>query len=313
MERIARATANTEVRGATRSLLSIVVDPSPRSSALAYPGLRTALSPGVAPSPGSATVLERSRCATVAAHFLGAFRVSIDGTAVDTGSSRRTRNLIAYLLAHRRAYVPRDVLMEVFWPGADPDSARNNLHVGLSGARRVLRAVCSQPVVERHFEAYRIASSVAVWTDVEQFEKDCAAAHAAVRAGDAAAAARHCEAACQLYQGDFLADEPYLEWAAERREGLRLRALEMQSRLVQVYAARGDHGPASVLGRRILATDPCNELVHRRLMSCYAASGQRHLALLHYHQMADTLWEILRVRPSAETTALYERLRQPRP
>lgn len=259
-----------------------------------------------------ATVLKRPRSATIIAHFLGAFRASIDGTVVDTGSSRRTRNLIAYLLAHRRAGVPRDVLMEVFWPGAAPDSARNSLHVGLSGARRVLHAACPQPVIERRFETYRIAGSVAVWTDVEQFEEDCAAAHAARRADDPAAAARHCEAACQLYQGDFLADEPYLEWAAERREGLRLRAVEIQSRLVQVYAARGEYGPASVLGRRILVTDPCNEQVHRRLMSCYAASGQRHLALLHYQQMAATLWQTLQVRPSAETTSLYERLRQPR-
>jgi DNA-binding SARP family transcriptional activator len=244
------------------------------------------------------------------AHFLGAFRVAVDDNLVDTVSSRRTRNLIAYLLVHRRTAVPRDVLMDAFWPGAEPVSARNRLHVALSGARRVLRAACPEPVIERRFDAYRIAGTFEVWTDVEQFEQTCVAGQAADRAGDSAAAARHYEAASQLYEGDFLAEEPYAEWAMARKDGLRLQAVEIQSRLVEIYAGRRDYGPASLLGRRILAIDPCNEQVHRWLMTCYAGSGQRHLALFQYHQMAETLWENLRVRPSAETTALYERLRR---
>jgi SARP family transcriptional regulator, regulator of embCAB operon len=244
------------------------------------------------------------------AHFLGTFRVAVDGNLVDTASSRRTRNLIAYLLSHRRVPVPRDVLMDAFWPGAEPASARNRLHVALSGARRALRAACPEPVIKRQFDAYRIAGSVDVWIDVEQFERSCAAGKTADRAGDAAAAARQYEAASQLYEGDFLDEEPYAEWALARKNGLRLLAVEIQSRLVEIYAGRRDYGPASLLGRRILTIDPYNEQVHRRLMTCYAGSGQRHLALLQYHQMAETLWENLRVKPSAETAALYEQLRQ---
>jgi DNA-binding SARP family transcriptional activator len=244
------------------------------------------------------------------AHFLGTFRVTVDGNLVDTVSSRRTRNLIAYLLAHRRAAVPRDVLMDAFWPGAKPALARNRLHVAVCCARRALRAACPEPVIERRFDAYRIAGSINAWIDVEQFERTCAAGKAADRAGDTASAASHYEAACQLYGGDFLAEDPYAEWALERKDELRLLAVEIQRRLVEIYAGRRDYGPASLLGRRILTIDPYNELVHRQLMRCYAGSDQRHLALIQYHQMAETLWENLRVRPSAETTALYEQLRK---
>lgn len=246
------------------------------------------------------------------AHFLGTFRVTVDGNLVNTVSSRRTRNLIAYLLAHRRAAVPRDVLMEAFWPGVEPARGRNRLHVALNGARRTLRTACPESVIERQFDAYRIAASIDVWADVEQFEQACVAGKVADRAGDTKTAAREYEATCQLYEGDFLAEEPYAEWALERKNGLRLLAVEIQSRLVEIYAGRRDYGPASLLGRRILAIDPYNEQVHRRLMKCYAGSGQRHLALLQYHQMAETLWENLRVRPSAETSTLYEQLRQQR-
>lgn len=257
-----------------------------------------------------ATVLKPSRRVTLTAHLLGTFHLAIDGNLVDVASSRRVRSLIAYLLAHRRAPVPRDVLMEVFWPAADPISARNSLHVALSGVRRVLRAAWPEPVVERCFDAYRIAGSVDVWIDVEAFERACATAQVADRTGDIEVASRAYEAACQLYEGDFLADEPYTEWTLTRRDGLRLLAVQVQSRLVEIYTGRREYGLASVLGRRILTMDPCNEAAHRRLMACYAVSGQRHLALFQYHQMAMTLWETLGVKPSAETSALYHRLRQ---
>jgi DNA-binding SARP family transcriptional activator len=245
------------------------------------------------------------------AHFLGTFRVSIDGTPVDTASSRRTRNLLAYLLTHRRVAVPRDVLMDVFWPTAHPDAARNSLHVALSGVRQALRAASPRPVIERRFDAYQIVSSIGVWTDIEQFEIACRAGRRADRTGDSSAAAREYEAAGQLYDGDFLANDPYVDWASPVRERLRLEAIDVQSRLVEIYIARNDHGPAALLARRILAIDPCNERVHRRLMTCYAATGLRHLALAQYVRLATELRDTFQVRPSAETSALYQSLRQP--
>jgi DNA-binding SARP family transcriptional activator len=241
---------------------------------------------------------------------MGEFRVAFDGVVVDTRSSRRTRNLIAYLMAHRAPPVPRDVLMDVFWPAAAPEAARNSLHVALSSLRRVLRDASPEPLIERHFDAYRIAPAIDVWTDFEQFERECAAGDRAWRAGAVDLAVRHFEVACHLYEGDFLADEPYLDWATTRREELRLRAVEIKRRLIDMYIQQGGYGPATMLGRRVLTIDPCNEPVHRQVMSCYAAAGQRHLALFHYHQMAATLWDELRIRPSAESTALYERLRR---
>jgi DNA-binding SARP family transcriptional activator len=245
------------------------------------------------------------------AHFLGTFRVTVDGALVDTSSSRRTRTMLAYLLAHRRSPVPRDVLMDVFWPASGPGSARNSLHVALSGVRQALRGVWPHPVLERRFDTYRISDSVRVWADAEQFEANCEAGRRAEAAGERDTAVRCYEAACQLYEDDFLADEPYVEWAAATREALRLLAIEAQSRLMEIYVQRAQYGPATVLGRRILAVDPCNEQVHRRLMVCYNAAGHRHLAMTQYHRLAATLWETLRIRPSAGTTGLYEELRRP--
>jgi DNA-binding SARP family transcriptional activator len=245
------------------------------------------------------------------AHLLGELRVIVDGRLVDTTSSRRNRNMIAYLLAHRDAPVPRDVLTGAFWPDSPPAAARNSLHVALSGARRMLRTATAEPVIERRMDSYQIARSIRIWTDISQFEGSCQAGAWADRRGDRDAAVRHLQDADLLYQGDFLADEPFAEWTLAQRESLRLQALDAQSRLVTLYTERGDFGPAVTLGRRVLAVDPCNERVHRELMRCYAGSGLRHLALLQFRQLAATLREALGVRPSGDTIALSERLRRP--
>lgn len=239
--------------------------------------------------------------------FLGEFRVTVGNALVDTRSSRRTRAVLAYLLAHPRP-VSRDVLMDVFWPDARPDAARNNLHVALSGVRTVLRAAWPEPLLQRHGDTYRIAGSARVWRDVEEFERCCAAGNAARTAVDAR---RHLEAACQLYQDDFLADEPYLEWAAPVRDRLRLAALRAQTTLMEHYMARAEHGSASALGRVILAGDPANEQVHRNLMRCFAETGQRHLALVQFDRLVDALWSMFQVRPLADTVALRDWLRRP--
>lgn len=252
----------------------------------------------------------RDRCAgpLLAARLLGRFSVQLDGHPVDTVSSRRTRNVIAYLLTHRRVPVPRDVLMDVFWPQADPDAARNCLHVALTGVRHALRCAWPGPVLQRVHDTYRLADNISAWVDVEEFERHCQAGQRAEQGGDITAAIRSYEVAAQLYDGDFLADDPYAEWASATRESLRYQSVEMQSRLVELYARRGAYGPAIQAGRWILATDPCNEIVHRRLMSCYATVGQVHLALSQYRRCADVLWESFRVRPAQETTQLYHHL-----
>ena len=113
----------------------------------------------------------------------------------------------------------------------------------------------------------------------------------------------------QLYDGDFLADDPYSPWAGELRETLRAQADDVACRLVALYGRLGDDSSAVLVGRRVLAGDPCNEPVHRQLMASYARTGQRHLALLQYQRCRQALWTTFRIHPAVETTVLYESLR----
>ena len=151
------------------------------------------------------------------------------------------------------------------------------------------------------------------WVDVEELERHCAEGRRADRAGDAATAVRCCAAADRLYEGDLLADDPYLSWTSLQRESMCFEVLHGQRRLAELYAANGDHAGAALVGRRAPGIDPYDEAVHRQLMLSFRDVGQLHLGLAQFHRCADLLWEAFRIRPSPQTVALNEQLRRHQP
>ncbi|WP_310460266.1 winged helix-turn-helix domain-containing protein [Sphaerotilus sp.] len=69
----------------------------------------------------------------------------LDGLQIWVGSAQvldlprgKARALLLYLLRHRRRLTSRARLCSLFWPDADPASARNNLNVILHRVRRQL-------------------------------------------------------------------------------------------------------------------------------------------------------------------------------
>ena len=249
----------------------------------------------------------------LSARMLGSLVVTLNGTVVDTSSNRRVRQVLAYMLLHRQSAVPRDVLMDTFWPTARPEAARNSLHVALSGVRQVLRAASPMSVLHRSNDSYRLVDANPTWVDVEDFRRLCVEGRRADREGDAEAALRCYAAADRLYEGDLLADDPYLEWALPEREALRLEVLYAQRRLAELYAANGDPTGAVLVARRALRFDPYDEALHRQLMLAFRDTGQLHLAMAQYHRCVDLLWQDFRLRPSPQTVYLSEQLRRHQP
>ena len=81
------------------------------------------------------------------------------------------RAVLKYLLAHHHEPIPRDILMDAFWPQAGPEAARNSLNVALYGLRQALKTVTGQPVVLFEDGAYCFNPEFEVWVDVDEFER----------------------------------------------------------------------------------------------------------------------------------------------
>src|SRR5262249_33880071 len=151
---------------------------------------------------------------------------------------QRPGQLFKYLIVHRDRLVPIDELAEVFWPGGAPaglGNVRYFVHVirGALEPERQARRPASFVLAEGG--AYRI-DPTRVEIDADRFESFVAAG-LAVASRDAARASASLKRAADLYQGDFLADEPYADWALAERDRLRGLIADALRMLVCLQAA----------------------------------------------------------------------------
>jgi DNA-binding SARP family transcriptional activator len=244
------------------------------------------------------------------AQLLGSCRISIDDHAIEDQISGRSLAVFQYLVFHHAQKQHREILMSVFWPDAPPDSARNNLNVALHSLRQVFRKVTDLPVIEFHNGAYHFNPKLQIWLDVDNFEQHIQAGFANEQSGAIELAMQEYEIGVNLYQDDFLIDDPYEEWALAPRERLRIAYLNALGSLSQIYFSQEQYPACVVLCQRILERDNCREDTHSLLMRCYSRLGQRSLALRQYQVCVDALQSELGVNPVVETKQLAERIRK---
>jgi DNA-binding SARP family transcriptional activator len=247
---------------------------------------------------------------SITAHLLGAFSFSVNDAAVQSWPTGKGRAVLKYMLAHHDQPIPRDVLMDVFWPQAGPEAARNSLNVALHGLRQALKTVTDKPVVLFEEGSYGINPEFHVWVDADEFDRHVQAGRRLEAKEQLARAAAEYEAAVELYQGDFLAGDPYEEWPVLLRERHRVAYLDILDRLSQIYFNQRQYADCVTLCQLALARDACREDIHCLLMRCYSRQGQRQLALRQYQICVEALHAELEVEPAPETTQLYQRIRR---
>jgi len=214
---------------------------------------------------------------------------------------RKTRLLLLYLLAQAPRRVPRDELIEVLWPDLPPDSAGLALNTTVSDLRRILEPYLAKGQPSRYLlrdeETLAFNPAAETWYDAAAFEQ-------AARSGDRAA-----RQALELYRGDFLPEEPYVDWVLRERERLRGLYLNTLTAWLEEQVQAGAWREGVELARRILELEPWLEEVWRALMTCLARLGRRGEALQAYQACARALRDELDTEPSPETQALYEELK----
>jgi DNA-binding SARP family transcriptional activator len=245
----------------------------------------------------------------VTVQMFGAFSMMIGDSIVKLPASRGLL-VLKYLLLHHKQNTSREVLMDIFWPDAESETARNNLNVAMHSLRKALRTVIFLPVIVFEDGGYGLEPNLQVWIDVEEFERCVKAGQRLETRDQLTAAVTEYEAAISLYQGDFLEQNPYEEWTILDRERLRVAYLDTLDRLSQIYFSQERYAGCITVCQLILTRERCREDAHCLLMRCYSRQSQYHLALRQYQICVEALHVELEVEPGPETTQLYDRIRR---
>ncbi|HMP38997.1 MAG TPA: BTAD domain-containing putative transcriptional regulator, partial [Roseiflexaceae bacterium] len=223
------------------------------------------------------------------------------GAPVASLHSLKSRALLYYLAMTGRPQ-PRLALAGLFW-GEKRD---NQALVSLRQALHQLRIVLPDCIdTNRTYAAINPAQLLEI--DALVFAEHAIAG----LAGDLTAL----RAAADAYRGDFLAnlyvnDAPDFEvWVLQERESLRGLAFQCLRKLAAHAVAHRMIAAGLGYARRLLALDPLLEDTHRQLMQLLAWDGQISAALDQYDRCRRILDDELSMTPSAETTALYKRIR----
>lgn len=258
--------------------------------------------------------------------FLGSFEVTLDGHPVTTFESIKVRALLAYLAIEAGRSHARAFLAELLWPELPAATALTYLRHVLAKLKeaipdRVPGREGTPPagppflLVTRETVALNPVADYAL--DVADFTAllESCASHLHRHPETCASCARRRAAAVALYRGDFLDhfvlgdSAAFEEWAALKRERLRQQALDALARLARYSERRGGYQDGQRYAWRQVELDPWREEAYQQLMRTLWLSGQRSAALDQYARCRRILREELGVEPSAETTVLYERIR----
>ena len=270
------------------------IGPPSRSARLAT---TTFASEGIADPAGAADLEVR---------LLGPLLVSYRGQELAPWPSQRAASLLKFLLLNHGQPVRREVLMETFWPGFSPKSARNNLNVTVYQLRGQFRSHDpSRTQIVYHGGSYRLDPSLSYRVDVDDFTRAAAQGHRAADATDLDSAVTWYQRARALYCGPLLEDEPSGDWFSEAQRRLHLDHCAVLERLCAALLDLDEPSEALAVASQLLEADPCRESAHQLLMRAYAVLRQPHLIVQQFQRCQATMRQELAVEPSPATLDLY--------
>jgi DNA-binding SARP family transcriptional activator len=192
--------------------------------------------------------------------------------------------------------VPRDRVVDVFWPDSDPGKARNSLRQTISFIRRSLG---EDAVLGVGDDGLAVGSFISC--DAIRFEE-------LIDAGKR-------EEAMSLFGGDFLPGVPvvgsraFAAWLDERRVHYRKRAAKAAWDLSADAESRGDVKGAAFWGKRALAHSPFSESEVQRLLRLLQRVEDFAGAMRAFAGLQNALRKEFGATPAAETERIVAGIR----
>lgn len=190
---------------------------------------------------------------------------------------------------------------------AGPEEARNRLRINVHALRERLEPDRAHRSPARFVVARRGAycfDTSRVWIDADEFERETGAGLTAFDRGSFEPAAAHLAGAIRLYQGDFLAEDPYSEWALDGRERLRELAGRVLRAQVWIQVKMNNFDAAADYARRLADMEPFDTDVQKMFIELCLKRGRRSEAFRRYSVLRKRLITSFGQEPDFDLAAL---------
>jgi DNA-binding SARP family transcriptional activator len=237
--------------------------------------------------------------------LFGAFAVKSEPSMGIALSSAQKR-IAAYLFSFPNELHRRDKLLDLFWADSSPSRARHSLSMALCGIRSLVLNGGNADISLRS-SLYEVGLTVLDPTivDVHRFRAATSKAYSVYnQPTNFEALAR----AIDLYGGLFL-EEYDEDWVLIQREDLQTLYLRSLTQLMKWNAGEQRYEESIACGRRILASDPTRENIHRALMLIHLIIGQRGEALRQFTRCEKALRDECDAAVTLETRSLLGPIR----
>jgi len=240
---------------------------------------------------------------TVRIRLLGGLSVEAgQGISLRRFRTRKTAALLGFVATAGRSGVPRERLIELFWPEDEPKSARASLSTCLAS----IRSACVDLDIPEVLEADRFAVWLAplIETDISEFERLVS------RSGvEQDTNLRICwlQSALDLYAGPYLHgyDDDWILGERQIRSDEYVRAVR---KLLKLLGEVGAKAAAIKVARAGVRSEPSRESLTRDLMRLLMSANEPAAALDVYRNLERNLSNEFGIAPSPKAMRLAEQI-----
>ena len=203
--------------------------------------------------------------------------------------------------------------MTLLWPDADGRTSRNNFKVTLNCLLNILdpdrMPRTSGTLIHKDRAILQFSTSGECYIDVRDFEQSVTRGRALLAHNPAEGQAL-LQKGLALYKGDYLCGEILNEPLLQKRDQLKLLALNGGTDLANSYLKQKRYGKAITWAEWILAIDSCWEEAYRILLTSYGAQKDIAMVKQWYQRCRQVLNRELCMSVSERTEEIYHRFMQ---
>ncbi len=228
----------------------------------------------------------------------------------DEWNRAKARELFILFLTNYRDLISRDKICLQLWPDSPPDKAKRNFKVTLNSLKKTLepdRQPRQQPYfIKRQGSHYGFNQQSSYYYDVEEFENLIAEAQQEQVDSDAL---DYYLAAVELYRGDFLDQDLYLDFTGNERTRLRDKYLQAMEKIISYFYHQQEYQACIEYCNQALKVDHCWEIAYYYLIRSYLELDKRSMALKTLQRCKKVLQQGLGVQPGKRIQKLKKQFK----